>query len=763
MVRIRLFLPVFLPFFFISLLIFALSGCEKEDAAAKEFGGVNSSCYSAKSEIYIEETASPKRRAASVAYRTVRFKDGSDEIYDFQSQVKDGEYIVLPDIRARYCKYEKIGFILTGWRDDSSPSIITRPGQKYKVTDSDITFKAKWELGNEIYSARDVMEEYNIQDQDNLSKRYKLMRNIDLRDYKAGDGWHPIGDESNPFTGELYGNNYTIDNLTINSDGSTAGLFGAIGGTSAIYDLRIALSTDGIKLRNFNQNKAAGALAGYVILDSPDDNVIIENVKTLSGKIQIEDPSCSTSPALYAGGIVGGIDVSADPTELNIINSSNSIDVSILSSLNSDCDAYLGGIIGSNFYIIPPKINISGTENHGAITSDIFRQVNIGGIAGAIYNDGTDSITVDNCTNYGEIKVASLSPSTGIDTVFAGGIAGETDVIINRSANHAVIRIENDQTITFPSSSIKTFAAGGIAGKLSVGGKVTRCTNDANVLIKNNAITSNTPNFIAGGIAGHLMGIISESSNLDLANITVSSENSNDDPRTYAGGVCGYSEGTSLLDRAIIDKSFNDGEVHVTVNENIYVSGIHADAGGLAGNASNYTDISDSYNTGDVSAQTFPGSVGTLKLTNAGGIAGVLGNDSTIERAYNNGNVSVDTGLLTPPPGSGVTAGGIAGYLGGTSGTVVNDSIQLNSDVTLVNLNVSMYRGWIAGRGESTSIISNCYSQRSPEGMHDTYGGDGTLIPAPDQAAYEAINFVFTGTWIFDEEEGRPVLQWEKE
>ncbi|MDR2401686.1 MAG: hypothetical protein LBD73_08565 [Deferribacteraceae bacterium] len=53
----------------------------------------------------------------------------------------------------------------------------------------------------------------------------------------------PIGDDSYVFTGELYGNGYSVDNLTIDDNSSgIAGLFGAIGGQSGIHDLKINLA-----------------------------------------------------------------------------------------------------------------------------------------------------------------------------------------------------------------------------------------------------------------------------------------------------------------------------------------------------------------------------------------------------------------------------------------------------------------------------------------------------------------------------------------
>jgi hypothetical protein len=713
MVWVRLFLSAFL--------FFTLLGCEKEDDVSNEFGGVNSSCYSAKSEIYKADTASAEHRTA--AQSTVKFFDRGGEVADFQVLVDEGKYIVLPDIRAKYCKYENHGKVLTGWDDGVT---LIRPGQKYKVTDADVAFAAVWEEGIEIYTAKEL---YDMRD--NLGGKYKLMRNIDLAEYSD---WEPIGGEliPDPFTGELYGNGYTIDNLTIDNDsGSTAGLFGAIGGKSAVYDLRIALSAGGIKLYGVDRKKAAGTLAGYVILDSLNDNVTVENVKTLSGSglqngIQIGNSICSGSAEMYAGGIVGAIEVKDSFTELNIIHNSNSVNVSPYSSAPS-CKIYLGGIVGGSFYTTPDssKITISGSKNYGYISSNMFSHVYIGGIAGSVLIYDIDNVEVVDCENYGEIKVASSAQIYEIIEVFAGGIAGKTDAKVNRCANHANVEIKNNHAITSLAIRDRYFAAGGIIGDLSD------------------------------------IGMIIESRN--FADISAFSDNTSVDPRIFAGGLCGSSHGSnsSPPNHAVVKNSVNIGYVSAYIIDN-NTSGIHADAGGLVGYAYNYADIADSYNTGNISAITNNLFAGATKFTSAGGIAGRLGNNSTIERTYNNGSVSVDaTGGLTTPI-SRVMAGGIVGYLHSNS-AVANSSVQLNSDVAVSPIPPAAYRAWIIGRAESSTVTFVNYSQYNPLSEHGPNGNDGQYAPVLYQTIYESLGFDLTDNWKFNTDTIPPTLKWEKE
>ena len=61
-----------------------------------------------------------------------------------------------------------------------------------------------------IYKAEDL-----VRIKDNLTGNYWLMRDIDLSDY---DNWDPIGTATKPFSGELQGNGFKIENLSISSD-----------------------------------------------------------------------------------------------------------------------------------------------------------------------------------------------------------------------------------------------------------------------------------------------------------------------------------------------------------------------------------------------------------------------------------------------------------------------------------------------------------------------------------------------------------------
>ena len=92
---------------------------------------------------------------------------------------------------------------------------------------------------------------------------YELTGNLDFGTWDAnnaywngGDGWLPIGDDSNRFTATFDGNGHTIDNLFINrTSRSQAGLFGGTGAGSMVRRVNLT----GV---NVTAASSVGALAG---------------------------------------------------------------------------------------------------------------------------------------------------------------------------------------------------------------------------------------------------------------------------------------------------------------------------------------------------------------------------------------------------------------------------------------------------------------------------------------------------------------------
>jgi len=109
---------------------------------------------------------------------------------------------------------------------------------------------------------------------------------ISLTDFASEEGWEPIGDESNPFTGNYDGNDKTISELVINrQEEDHVGLFG--------YAENAELVNITIKNANVQGHNHAGGLAGRLADNS-----------TISGShIKAE----VYADEYYAGGLAGSI------------------------------------------------------------------------------------------------------------------------------------------------------------------------------------------------------------------------------------------------------------------------------------------------------------------------------------------------------------------------------------------------------------------------------------------------------------------------
>ena len=133
-----------------------------------------------------------------------------------------------------------------------------------------------------------------------LDAYYKLYNNINLEEVE----WQPIGSyaENRPFTGNFFGDNKTISNLTITEDQESAGLFAYVSDFAVI---------DSLKLNNVYINgnfdfvgSVAGASTGVTII-----RVEVSNSEINAAPNCFLDEDELINAYLMAGGIVGFSDV----------------------------------------------------------------------------------------------------------------------------------------------------------------------------------------------------------------------------------------------------------------------------------------------------------------------------------------------------------------------------------------------------------------------------------------------------------------------
>jgi hypothetical protein len=172
-----------------------------------------------------------------------------------------------------------------------------------------------------------------------LSENYKLVANLSTSDsdystYNSGNGWLPIGNDTNPFTGTFDGNGKTISGLYENRlFNYYQGLFGYINSNSIIQNISL-------EMVNISGYYSIGGLVGY------NDGGTIKNSYS-TGYVK--------SVWTDSGGLVG----------VNLGTITNSY-----STVNISGYYYVGGLVGYNDGNITNSYsigNVSGTSNLGGL------------------------------------------------------------------------------------------------------------------------------------------------------------------------------------------------------------------------------------------------------------------------------------------------------------------------------------------------------------------------------------------------------------
>jgi hypothetical protein len=264
---------------------------------------------------------------------------------------------------------------------------------------------------------------------DNLSASYELMNSIDCA---AQTGFMPISGSSS-FTGTFDGNNYTIDNLTIDPAGSpdNVSLFGQL---------------DGATIRNFTLNHvhitggdAVGSVAGLA------SGTAISGVKLLNGVIQGVNK---------VGGFVGVLNKLDSGNFLPALEFSWSKNTTVQGVSNTTTTSEIGGAAGEANSVIK---YVSTEGSVAGNTFDNSMSDYVGGIAGKASGVilSYSRATVLGGTRIGGIAgytfgniINSYSSGNVTGTSYVGGIVGETQTGVYNTFSDSIVIGD------FPSGSI---------------------------------------------------------------------------------------------------------------------------------------------------------------------------------------------------------------------------------------------------------------------------------------------------------------------
>jgi len=222
--------------------------------------------------------------------------------------------------------------------------------------------------------------------------------------WNGGEGWLPIGNYTDKFTGFYDGDEYTISGITIaRSNSSNQGFLGSINGAE-IKNLSLINLSISISLSTTNNGGLSGYSSGSNISNCSTTGSIFGSVATggLIGKSSgdIIDNCYSTisvnGSSNYTGGLIG-------ESILNTVITS-----SYASSIVTG-KSYVGGLVGK----------ASDTNIHNSYSDNIVNGNNyVGGVVGYAY-----SSDITNC--FSSVTVtASVPPGPGGSSDMTGGLAG---------------------------------------------------------------------------------------------------------------------------------------------------------------------------------------------------------------------------------------------------------------------------------------------------------------------------------------------------
>jgi len=314
-------------------------------------------------------------------------------------------------------------------------------------------------------------------------KTITLAADINLSGYTTGDGWTPIGKDTDPFSGTFDGGNHTITHLKIDGSGiSFIGLFGYVDG-GTIKNLQL----DGVAVRAVSSSGTGGNNVGGVvgIVSGSVSNChvtgTVEGITSVGGvagwarAIVLAD--CTSEGAISGAYQIGGI-------AGRITDNSNMTDCTATDIIVTGTDNSIGGIAGSvdgseidGCHVTgasPGSCTVSGASNVGGVAGTVSHGSEltdcsssaavsgsgdyIGGVAGGVLSNSS----VEDCVSTGNVS------GTGGTASRIGGVAGTVD--------HSVISgCHSTGAISGGYINI-----GGIAG-LVLAGAIKNCYSNGNV------------------------------------------------------------------------------------------------------------------------------------------------------------------------------------------------------------------------------------------------------------------------------------------
>lgn len=277
-------------------------------------------------------------------------------------------------------------------RDTSSMTKLTDVDENTKLTSGTYSISTAEELAKLATMTNNGKVGANTE--------FVLSNDIDLSAYSTGEGWIPIGNDSNNFQAIFDGNGYTISNLYINRSGENyQALFGnanvasfsnvslnGVNVTGSVFTAGLVAYGAKLNIKNCASNgnvvgySLSGQLCGYVMTETKID-------------------SCYTTGSIQGDSTLGGLIGGGEKFDMT-----NSFSTAAVSA-----SSYAGGLIGAC-----SDANLSKCYASNNVTANSRRGHLIGTVSSTTANDVYYAIVKDqfDCVGAGVIDTSSITQVT---------------------------------------------------------------------------------------------------------------------------------------------------------------------------------------------------------------------------------------------------------------------------------------------------------------------------------------------------------------
>lgn len=511
------------------------------------------------------------------------------------------------------------------------------------------------------------------------------------------------------FAGTLNGNGKRIMNLK-----SDVPFIQAIGTGALVKDINIDKTCSFTPWYGDEKQLEFGSLIGYC------SNGTVKNCTSEATVTVSQCNAVANKFPLYVGGLVGR------NRSANISDCTNSGEIVANATYVADADStknnlYIGGFTG---YCSNPDGVLENCSNTGNISvASTAPNIYVGGICAQ-----TSAGTIKGCNNSGAITVSTGRTSGDpCKFIYLGGLFSVVDASGDEQYLK-VIECSNAGDIT-SNSNVKQLIAGGIAAQLSTNkAEFTNTTNAGNI-----TTTAALRNLFCGG----LFGRISATQTLNLSGepftgtINIGTTESNNYTQLYCGGLIGQTTKNITIGGDVTCKSNITYDISTAAN-------IAAESffGGIIGCAYGAPiTLSGLKASGVIAIQSPSKKAMQHKLSGFGGIIGGATKGAKISDCSSSVYVKM-TDKTSKTNGCAVHFGGIAGRLyggnvemehctnsGRQQNNHYNNNIWSNNFSGNVTGGIVGSIGYSAGNTEYSAIIDDCHNTGSVYAYRGAAGG----------------------------------------